>query len=159
MLGTGPDEEGLRSLATDLGCASAIEWPGWVSDVGGWLSRGIALVMSSAGEGLCTSVLDAAMLGRTSIVTDAGGLPEAVVSGETGWVVAKGNAQELAQAIQQVARNPSEAIRRGNAARGRAVAGFSADAMVHRTWEAYAEVGAAFSSGARSSVGASPLSR
>lgn len=54
----------------------------------------------SIGEGFCTSVVEAQALGKVCVVSDAGGLPENVVDGVTGWVVPKCNPLAIADKLQ-----------------------------------------------------------
>ncbi|MBK7870836.1 MAG: glycosyltransferase family 4 protein [Saprospiraceae bacterium] len=42
-------------------------------------------------EGFCNAVLEAQAMGLLCIVSDAEGLPENILHGQTGWVVPKGN--------------------------------------------------------------------
>ena len=48
-------------------------------------------------EGFCNAVLEAQALGLLTIVSDAEGLPENVIHGETGWVVPKRKPKFFAQ--------------------------------------------------------------
>ena len=51
-------------------------------------------VMSSITEGLGTSILDAMAAGRPVVGTRAGGIPESLIDGETGLLVAVRNARD-----------------------------------------------------------------
>ena len=56
----------------------------------------------SVSEGFCNAVLEAQAMGCLCVVSDAEGLSENVIDGETGWVVAKGQPKLLAERIEQV---------------------------------------------------------
>ena len=64
-------------------------------------------VMSSVTEGLGSTVLDAMAMKLAVVGTNAGGIPEAVVHGETGLLVTPGHATELAQAIVRLLKDPA----------------------------------------------------
>ena len=94
-------------------------------------------VMSSVTEGLGSAVLDAMAMGLAVVGTRAGGIPEAVVHGETGLLVPPGEPAPLAQAIVRMLKEPAlrRALRRGRPAR---VAGhFGVDRLVEGTLAVY----------------------
>ena len=69
---------------------------GW----GGWVTGGAAESM---------------LLGRPTIATSVGGLPDLVKDGETGWLVPPHAPQQLADAIVDSLARPAEAARRAAA--------------------------------------------
>ena len=56
-------------------------------------------IQPSIQEGFCNAVLEAQAMGLLCIVTDADGLSENVLDGETGWVVPKRSPEELSSKI------------------------------------------------------------
>jgi len=58
------------------------------------------------------------------VATDAGGLPEVVEDGVTGFVVPKGDANAIATAVDTLLSDPALRDRMGKAGRERAVARF-----------------------------------
>lgn len=75
------------------------------------------LVLPSHSEGLPNVVLEAMACGLPVVATNVGGIPEAVVHGETGFLVSPGDHQELAARILTLAQNPD--LRRTMGAAGR----------------------------------------
>lgn len=69
-------------------------------------------------EGFCNAVLEAQAMGLLCVVSDAEGLPENVIHGETGWVVPKRKPELLAQAMLDLLQWPSEDL---DAVRARAL--------------------------------------
>src|SRR5690349_11467522 len=67
-------------------------------------------VMSSVTEGLGTSLLDAMACGKPVVATRAGGMPEVVVDGRTGLLVAPRDHEAMADAIVTLLRD--EALRK-----------------------------------------------
>lgn len=66
-----------------------------------------ALVVPSVAEGFCLPVVEAAAFGKPSIVSSAGSLPEIVHDGESGYVVATGNSEMLAERMLEFCERPS----------------------------------------------------
>jgi glycosyltransferase involved in cell wall biosynthesis len=97
-------------------------------------------VMSSITEGLGTSLLDAMAAGKPVVATRAGGIPEVVVHGETGFLVPPRDHGAMATAIVKLLKD--EGLRRtmGEAGRTRACTMFSAERMVTNTLRVYERV-------------------
>jgi glycosyltransferase involved in cell wall biosynthesis/peptidoglycan/xylan/chitin deacetylase (PgdA/CDA1 family) len=76
---------------------------------------------------------------RPVVAYPVGGLAEAVVDGETGWLAARPDPDALADALRLVvAAGPQECARRGVAGRQLAETRFAWDAIAERTREVYA---------------------
>lgn len=71
-------------------------------------------------EGFGIAVLEAALCGKPAVVSDCGGLPEAVKDGETGLVVRERDAAATAQALLRLLHD--DALRKRMGARAREVA-------------------------------------
>ena len=97
-------------------------------------------VMSSITEGLGTSLLDAMACGKPIVATRAGGIPEVVVDGETGILVAPRDDRALASAIVTLLKDESRRRRMGEAGLARVRAHFSAERMVQDTLRVYQRV-------------------
>lgn len=73
------------------------------------LAEADVFIMYSLDEGFCNSVLEAQAMGCLCVVSDNPALMENVIHQETGWVVPRRNAQELAETIRQIIQmNESE---------------------------------------------------
>jgi L-malate glycosyltransferase len=97
-------------------------------------------VMSSLTEGLGTSLLDAMACGKPIVATTAGGIPEVVVDGETGFLVAPRDHEGMARAIVSLLKDEALRRRMGEAGRTRARVHFSAERMVQDTLRVYQRV-------------------
>lgn len=75
IAGTGPLLDELRALASELGIADRVEWPGHV-DAPELLARTDVLVQLSVWENCSYSLLDAAAAGLGIVATPVGGNPE-----------------------------------------------------------------------------------
>jgi glycosyltransferase involved in cell wall biosynthesis len=97
-------------------------------------------VMSSVTEGLGTSILDAMAAGKPVVATTAGGIPEVVVDGETGFLVPPRDHDAMAAAIVKLLKDDALRNRMGKAGRARARTVFSAERMVQETLRVYQRV-------------------
>lgn len=73
----------------------------------------VLVTPSRAHETFCNVVMEAACLGRPSIVSDSGALPERVDHGDTGWIVPAGNVLAMRQALEHCIAKPSEVAEKG----------------------------------------------
>jgi glycosyltransferase involved in cell wall biosynthesis len=96
--------------------------------------------MSSVTEGLGTSLLDAMAARKPIVATSAGGIPEVVVDGETGFLTPPRDHEALADAIVRLLMDETLRKRMGDAGRARAETRFSAERMVRETLRAYKRV-------------------
>jgi glycosyltransferase involved in cell wall biosynthesis len=94
-------------------------------------------VMSSVTEGLGSAILEAMACRRAVVGTRAGGIPEAVVDGETGLLVSPRDDHALAGAMATLLKDPVRRARMGAAGRARVEAVFSIDALVTGTLGVY----------------------
>ena len=97
-------------------------------------------VMSSVTEGLGSSLLDAMACGKAVVATTAGGIPEAVVHGETGLLVPPRDDKAMADAIVTLLTNHELRQQYGAAGLKRVHERFSVDRMVRDTVAVYEEV-------------------
>ncbi|MEJ2514942.1 MAG: glycosyltransferase family 4 protein [Gammaproteobacteria bacterium] len=132
LVGAGPDEAELKAQAADL---PNVVFEGYRENVGDYLAAFDLLVFPSREEGLGSTVLDAMHFGLPVVASSAGGIPEIVSDGETGYLVPPGDAGQLADQVARVIDDPGLRRRMGAAARVRAEA-FRPEHMV----SAYAEL-------------------
>lgn len=78
------------------------------------------------------TVLEALASGVPVVATAAGGIPEQVVDGETGFVVPAGDAAAMAERLVRLSRSPAQTLAMGEAARRDAQERFSLELMVSR---------------------------
>ena len=97
-------------------------------------------VMSSVTEGLGTSLLDAMAAGKPVVATMAGGIPEVVIDGETGFLVPPRDHDAMAGAIVKLLKDDALRHRMGEAGRARVRTIFSAERMVQETLRVYQRV-------------------
>jgi starch synthase len=115
-------------------------------DVVQLLSHATVFVCPSVYEPLGIVNLEAMACGTAVVASAVGGIPEVVVDGETGLLVAydegdpRGFESALAAAVAELLADPDRAAAMGRAGRERAVAHFGWDAIARRTLDVYASV-------------------
>jgi N,N'-diacetylbacillosaminyl-diphospho-undecaprenol alpha-1,3-N-acetylgalactosaminyltransferase len=115
--------------------------PGWQNDVLPWLAITDVFVLPSYyREGIPVTVLEAMAMGLPVVATDVPGCREAVVAGETGFLVPPRNVDELVGAIQKLVEDPALRRRMGQAGRARVVQHFAVERIVEQYLELYTEV-------------------
>jgi phosphatidylinositol alpha-1,6-mannosyltransferase len=126
IAGSGPQEGRLKMLAKELGVEERVIFCGRVpqkelpryynlADVCVAPSETIPSVGQTEGFGLV--LLEAAACGKPSVAGAAGGMPEAIVDGETGFLIQSGDDQALRDAIAKLLEDPALARKMGAAGR------------------------------------------
>ena len=137
IVGDGELAEMLRRQIEQLNLEKHVFLTGFRPDALS-LHKGFDLfVMSSVTEGLGTSALDAMACERAVVATRVGGLPEAVVDGQTGLLVPVRDPAALADAIISLLRDSALRIQYGRAGLARAHHTFNAERMVDETLAVY----------------------
>jgi glycosyltransferase involved in cell wall biosynthesis len=140
ILGEGPLRADLEHRVKQLHLEKHVVLPGFRDDVVACIKAFDVFVMSSETEGLGTSLLDAMAAGKACVGTRAGGIPEAVVDGETGLIVPPRDPVALAAALVRLLNDKPLRDRMGEAGLARARATFSVEKMVEGTLAAYARL-------------------
>ncbi|MEU6911100.1 glycosyltransferase family 4 protein [Streptomyces coeruleorubidus] len=108
IVGGGPYEKDLRKLAHDTGVAGSVRFTGPVpwAELPAHYGAGDVFAMPCRTrrggldvEGLGIVYLEASATGLPVVAGDSGGAPDAVLDGETGWVVRGGSPAEAADRI------------------------------------------------------------
>ena len=137
IFGEGELRPQLERQIKQLSLAKRVLLPGFREDVLSLMKSADLIVMSSVTEGLGSAVLDAMAMGHAVVGTAAGGIPEAVVPGETGELVEPGDAKPLAAAIVKLLKNPDLRRAYGEAGRQRVAEHFGVDRLVEGTLACY----------------------
>jgi glycosyltransferase involved in cell wall biosynthesis len=139
LVGDGSERQVLEELARKSGVASKVTFWGEQIDPAPFFSAADAFIMSSTSEGLPISLLQAFSIGLPAIVTDVGGMAEAVRLANAGLTVSKTDPASMSEAILRLAGNAQERELYGQ----NALAGFEANFTLHAAVSAYAELYAA----------------
>jgi phosphatidyl-myo-inositol dimannoside synthase len=126
IVGGGPYEKDLRALAARTGVAASVRFTGAVpwSGLPAHYGAGDVFAMPCRTrrggldvEGLGIVYLEASATGLPVVAGDSGGAPDAVLDGETGWVVGGTSAEDTADRVITLLADPE--LRRDMGERGR----------------------------------------
>jgi glycosyltransferase involved in cell wall biosynthesis len=108
-LGGGGDVDGYRQLAADLGIGEACTFHGWVSreQAHEMIRAHDMLLLPSTHEGLPMVILEALAARLPVITTPVGSIPEVLKHKETAMIVPVNHEAALADAIAELAGDPS----------------------------------------------------
>lgn len=118
VLGVGPEEKNLRSLARDLGVADRVIFKGYVSHdtLPGYLRACDIFVRPSRVEGFGASFPEAMAAGLPVIATQEGGIADFLFDvvrnpdrEPTGWAVDKNSPAQIAKAVEAILSNTAHA--------------------------------------------------
>lgn len=139
IIGDGPSQEEIRSLAEPLGDAAIL--PGHRSDVLELVNASDVLMHPTNMDAFPTVLLEAAALGVPVLATAVGGIPEIVDDGTTGMLVsAPPTADDFTPPLRSLLADAKLRARLGNAARQRFDAEFTASRWAQRLRGVYDDV-------------------
>ena len=137
VVGDGPLKKELEQKARHLGLSQKVTFTGSVAEPTPLLAIMDVSVLSSLSEGFSNTILESMAMGKPVVATNVGGNPEAVVDGETGFLVSPADSNALAQAILNILRNPDLGKRMGIAGRERVKKYFTLNKMIHQIEDLY----------------------
>ncbi len=140
ILGEGELRPALERQVKHLSLEKRVLLPGFREDVLSLMKSADLFVMSSITEGLGSAVLDAMAMGLAVVGTRAGGIPEAVVPGETGELVEPAEPTPLAAALVKLLKDPALRRAYGEAGRQRVARQFDVEHLVSGTLAAYRQL-------------------
>jgi len=134
IVGDGPHYECVAYARHQLGLAGRVELVGELPPeaVRRRLAAADVFLHPAVSEGFCNAVLEAQAMRLPVVCTDADGLRENVVDGETGWVVPRRDPGALAERLVEAARDPEGRERMGRAGRARVLERFGLEAQLAR---------------------------
>lgn len=142
IIGDGPYWEAVIFARKQLGLEDIVELLGELNqkEVKNQLAWADIFLHSAVSEGFCNVVLEAQAMGVPVVCSDAGGLPENVSDGETGFVVDRRNPKLLADKIEILAKNPALRKEMSEAARERVLTKFSLAVQIDAFEEMYKKI-------------------
>jgi glycosyltransferase involved in cell wall biosynthesis len=140
ILGEGELREQLERQVRESQLEKHVLLPGFRADVLGCLKGFDLFVMSSVTEGLGTSLLDAMACSKAVVATQAGGMPEVVDEGRTGFLVAPRDHHAMARAIIRLLTEEPLRRQMGEAGFARVRERFTVERMVVETAAVYERV-------------------
>jgi glycosyltransferase involved in cell wall biosynthesis len=140
LAGEGPLITSIRAQAEELGILSSTFFLGRCNHVPALLSISDVCVLSSKAEGFSNSILEYMAAARPVVATDVGGAKEAIVEGETGYLVRSDDDSAMAERIIELLRDPERALAMGQKGRIVVEEKFSCAAQLKKTEALYEEL-------------------
>ncbi|MCI0441304.1 MAG: glycosyltransferase [Chloroflexi bacterium] len=130
----------LRRRARELSLDGHVVFTGFRQDARELMSAFDIFTLPSLYEGLPIALLEAMSLGKPSVVTAAGGVPEVVQDGVEGFVVRPGDSDALADRLLRLVVN--EQVRKGQsiAAKKKVAERFGIDRLVREVEQIYTDI-------------------
>ena len=132
LVGDGPDRPRALKRAADLGLRDDVLFLGRHGSVEEILSCADLFLLPSQSESFGLAALEAMACGAPVVASNAGGLPEVVADGVTGYLLPVGAIDQMAEAGVRILSDPEHAKALSKAARALALERFSATAIVPR---------------------------
>ena len=147
VAGEGPQLAELQALATTLGIADRLDFPGFLPQAklrelyagAHFFLHPSETAPDGDQEGVPNSMLEAMASGLPPIATTHGGIPEAVEHNISGWLVPERDDTALAQAMLTLARDPTRYAQMSAAAAARVSAAFDLHAQARLLETCYRE--------------------
>ncbi|MFN2316286.1 MAG: glycosyltransferase [Gemmatimonadales bacterium] len=133
----GGSRAGLEHLTRDLGLTARVHFAGHLPNLPSPHHLFDMSVLTSISEGMPNSLIEAMAAGRPVVATAVGAVPDAVVEGETGFLVPPRNPEILGERLAQLIDHTDLRSRFGAAGRMRAEAEHRAPAAVGALLELY----------------------
>lgn len=130
LVGDGPDRDMIERRAHELGIMRNTLFLGYQENVAPYYAAFDAMILPSGNEGTPVSAIEALAAGRPVVATRVGGVPDVVRDGEDGFLVERGEVEQLADALERLAQDPELRRRLGEAGRARVLARYSVERLV-----------------------------
>jgi glycosyltransferase involved in cell wall biosynthesis/ribosomal protein S18 acetylase RimI-like enzyme len=130
IAGEGPARPALERLAQERGVSDRVTFLGFRDDVGDLLAAADLVVLPSLREGLSISLLEAMAAGRPIIASSIGSHREVAWPSQMARLAPPADPKALAEAIEQLARDPEQRSRLAERARSLFEARYREDRML-----------------------------
>jgi len=130
LAGDGQSRGDVEAAARHAGVTARTRLLGWNEDLPRIYAAMDVCAMSSLAEGTPVSIIEAMAAGKVVAATNVGGVADVVEDRVTGVLTPPGNAEALASALVQLARDPETRQRMGAAGRERARNCYTAERLV-----------------------------
>lgn len=137
LAGEGELTDQLKAFASELNIENKTFFTGRCTKVAELLSVSDVCILSSKSEGFSNSILEYMAATKPVVATNVGGASEAIVEGETGFLVESDDDEALAERLVELLENPEKARKMGELGRKRVEENFSISAQLNKTLELY----------------------
>lgn len=140
MIGNGPLRQECQELALELELAGRVQFIEFTPSIEKFMAVADVFLLPSEEESFGLVALEAMSCGVPVVASQAGGLPEVVVEGESGHLLPVGHTEAMAEAVLGLLADSQRKADMGRAARERAVQHFRPEHILPRYLEVYQSV-------------------
>ncbi len=137
VAGEGDRSDELKRFASELGLRDRVYFIGRCSCVPELLSISDVCVLTSDSEGFSNAILEYTASGKPVVATNVGGAAEAIIQGETGYLVEPNDDRAMSERVCQILEDADLAERFGRAGKRRVLSLFSTTTQLQATLELY----------------------
>lgn len=137
LAGEGAFRSSIEQLATEWKLVENIFFLGRCQEISDLLNASEVCVLSSKAEGFSNSILEYMAAGRPVVATNVGGAGEAIVEGQTGYLVESGDYVGMSRRIISLLQAPEQARAMGEKGKQRIEQNFSSRALLQNTEALY----------------------
>ncbi|MCL5886908.1 MAG: glycosyltransferase [Actinobacteria bacterium] len=119
LVGEGNDTPLFQQRVRELKLEDNVVFSPWRQEVSGIMEAFDVFILPSQAEGMPWAVLEAMASAKPVIATAVGGIPEAVVDGETGILLSNSKPETIARAVLSMLDSPERMLQMGCAGRRR----------------------------------------
>ena len=132
LAGDGERRSAIEAAVTAAGLRDRVIFLGNVVDVRPIIVASTATILASTAETFSLAMLESMALGVPVIAPRIGGLPEAIIPGETGMLFGVGDYRELALHMNALAGDADKVAAMGLAAQALVANRFDSEGMLHK---------------------------
>ena len=140
LVGDGPDREAIEQRAYELGIVRDVLFVGYQRDVAPYYALFDTLILPSGNEGTPVVAIEALAARRPVVATRVGGVPDVVDDGEDGFLTPVGAIDELASALERLARDPDLRARFGEHGHAKVLPRYRVERLVDDVDRLYREL-------------------
>jgi glycosyltransferase involved in cell wall biosynthesis len=137
IAGDGHLMDEMKRIANEFGIEKKVYFLGRCDRVPELLSVTDVCVLSSKYEGFSNSILEYMAAAKPVVATDVGGAREAIIEGETGFIVQSGDDETIALRVLSLLGDKAKAIAMGAKGKERVMKEFSLAAQLEKTEKLY----------------------
>lgn len=140
IAGDGNDKKRLISLTEELGISNFVHFIGFVNDPFSFFNAIDINTLTSLSESFPYAVLEGALMKKTIISTNVGGLKDLIVNDENGYLIEVGDYKSLADKISVLINNDEKIKTMGESLYSKVKEKFSSDVMASEHVKIYKEI-------------------
>lgn len=140
LVGDGNLRTHLINITRKLNLDQNVKFLGTQKNIPAILKQADICVLSSLQESFPYAIMEAQTAGKPVVITDAGGMPEAVIHGQTGLISPKGNSESLYQNIRELLENEHLRNTMATNAENFGMEKWALETMIYKTLAIYEQV-------------------